>query len=79
MGAHGRLGIAAAANEEHLAAEMFSEAHACGEAGVTYLVVFGGTVAAGVVPVLAYVAYKFRKSRQKEKEARRRRRKKIEP
>jgi heme/copper-type cytochrome/quinol oxidase subunit 2 len=54
------------------------EAQASGEAGVTYLVVFGGTIAAGVVPVLAFVAYKVRKSRQKEKEARKRRRKKIE-
>jgi hypothetical protein len=45
---------------------------------VTYLVVLGGTVAAGAVPVLAFIAYQFRKSRRGEKEARRRRRKKID-
>jgi hypothetical protein len=40
---------------------------------VIYLVVIGGTLAAGIVPALGYVAYKSRKSRRWAKEARKRR------
>jgi hypothetical protein len=45
---------------------------------VVYVLVLGGAVAAGAVPVLAFVAYKATKSAHRQKEARRRRLKKIE-
>jgi hypothetical protein len=44
---------------------------------MTYLVVLGGTVAAGAVPVLAFIAYKVAKARKRRSEARKRRRRKI--
>jgi len=55
-----------------------SGAQADGEAGVTYLIVIGGTLAAGVIPALAYVGYRAAKARERKKVSRSRRDKKID-
>lgn len=44
---------------------------------MTYLIVFGGSLVAGAVPLLAYVAYRAGKARKRHRVSRSRREKKI--